>query len=439
MLLLGSRASSLLVTAFAVAVPAISKGQPAGSGSVESRLQALEAQNQALQAQLEEQNRKVQKLESDLEKAKSSLPNSSEPEIEESASDRGFNLGAIHISGEGGVGWFSTGSQGQFPEDPFRVDEAKLFLEAPLWEGVYFFTELDLVTRETQDEFFRLGELYVEVENLVRNWEYGSLFNLRAGRIDIPFGEEYLARDVIDNPLISHSLSDVWGVDEGAEIYGKAGKFDYVFAIQNGGHPTLIDGNSDKAIAGRLGFTPNKNFRFSFSGMRTGDLSPDRDRLSEVWFGNGFFRSLGQPATTTAYGGTIFELDGQTFWKTGHVKAAAGYAAYDDDDSSADNARDGWYYYVEGMQQLTSKLYVASRFSQIIANDGLPLVGHGKTGTYLFGPLTTDLWRLSIGLGYPWNDHFITKLEYTLEQGELLSGSRRSGENFVGAELGFKF
>ena len=67
------------------------------------------------------------------------------------------------------------------------------------------------------------------------------MLNVRAGRIDVPFGEEYLMRDAIDNPLISHSLPDIWGVDEGIELYGAAGKFSYVVAVQNGGIPATRD------------------------------------------------------------------------------------------------------------------------------------------------------------------------------------------------------
>ena len=101
-------------------------------------------------------------------------------------------------------------------------------------KNVDFFTELKLLPREANDEHFQLGELYVDFEDVLSSWRPG-LLNVRAGRVNVPFGEEYLARGPIANQLISHSLSDIWGCDEGVEIYGRIGPVQYVVAVQNGG------------------------------------------------------------------------------------------------------------------------------------------------------------------------------------------------------------
>ena len=400
--------------------------------TVEERLRALEMQNEALREQLSKQEETIQQLRGALREEGGDL-------VQEREKDGGFSFGKVHISGEGGVGFFHTGQQGDYADNPFRVDEAKLFVEAPVWDNTWVFAELDLVTREANDEFFHLGELYLDVENILRWWTDKSYLSLRVGRIDIPFGEEYLVRDVIDNPLISHSLGDLWGIDEGIELYGSAAGFDYVVAVQNGGHPTLEDGHSDKSVAGRIGYNFKNGTRLSFSGMRTGKLSPTEDRMSEMWFGNGFFRSIGSEATTTTYEANLFELDAQKLWRTGHLKLAGGYVDYGDNDSSANNEREAFYYYTEGLKRF-GKFYGASRFSHIIADEGLPLVGHGRFGRNFFtGPLTTDFWRWSFGVGYRWSDHFITKLEYAHERREVVGSGDSQDENFMGAELGFKF
>lgn len=404
----------------------------AGPRTVEERLRALEAQNRRLQEQVQEQQEVISGL---LERADEAPP----PSDPAPPVFGGIQAGRLHISGEGGVAYFHTGSEGAHPHGSFRVDEAKLFLEAPLWTGTYFFSELDLTTRETNEEFFRLGELYVDFENVLRRWTDSRALNLRFGRIDIPFGEEYQVRDVIDNPLISHSLSDLWGVDEGIEIYGSLGQFSYVAAVQNGGHPILRDADGDKSFAGRIGWDPSRWLHFSASAMRTGNLHPEDDGLSEMWFGNGFFRSLGAEDTTTRFDANLFELDAQAFWSSGHLKLAGGYIEYDDDDQAADQRRDAWYYYADGKQDIWGKLYGAARFSHIIANDGLPLVGHGRFGRFFYGPLSTELWRLSLGLGYTWNERLVTKIEYTFEEGELLGGAPRENQNFLGAQVGFQF
>ena len=38
---------------------------------------------------------------------------------------------------------------------------------------------------------------------------------MKLGRIDIPFGDEYLWQDAIDNPLITNSAAYPYGWDEG--------------------------------------------------------------------------------------------------------------------------------------------------------------------------------------------------------------------------------
>jgi hypothetical protein len=422
-----------LYAGIAAITAAVHPGFAAEPSNLEQRLNDLESQNRALRQELDSQRQLIDDL-------KSRLPRQVEPEEEIAPpTPPALQLGRLHISGEGGIGYFHTGSQGQHPDGSFRVDEAKLFLEAPLWDSTYIFTELDLVIREANDEFFHLGELYIEFENLLRLWTDENFLSARIGRVDIPFGEEYLVRDVIDNPLISHSLSDLWGVDEGIELYGSALGFDYVIAVQNGGHPTLRDSDADKSIAGRLGYNFGNRARLSFSGMRTGELSTEGDELSELWFGNGFFRSLGPVESTRTFSATIYELDAQAFWKSGHLKLAGGYFQYDDSDANAARERDGQYYYAEVLQELTQKFYSAARFSQILADDGLPIVGHGDFGEYFYGQLTEDLWRLSIGFGYRWNEHLLAKIEYALERGDLADGSERDHHDFIGAELGFKF
>ncbi len=407
---------------------------PVSAGqSVEDRLRALEAQNETLRQQLVSQQTTIE----DLKRRVGDIPSNSSDATP--SKKGGTDFGPIHLSVEGGVGYFHTGNDGQYPTGSFRVDEAKLFLESPVWNSTFVYGELDLVTREANDENFHLGEFYIDFENILRRWTDKSWLNLRVGREYIPFGEEYNARYVIDNPLISHSLSDIWGVDEGIEIYGSGYGLDYAFAVQNGGHPTLHDFTGDKSLAGRVGYNFGQRARLSFSGMRTGKISAANDMLSETWFGGGFFRSIGQPATTSTFEAELFELDAQTFWKSGHLKLAGGYFQYDDNDSSADNSRDGYYYYVEGVQNLTKKIYSAARISQIHSNDGMPILGWGNWGKYYFGALTRDIWRLSLGLGYKFSDNLIAKIEYTIEQGEFESGMERGHNNFVGAELGFKF
>ncbi|HEX4118991.1 MAG TPA: outer membrane beta-barrel protein [Verrucomicrobiae bacterium] len=415
--------------------------------ALKKEVDELRDQNLLLQKQLQQQQEMIDQLsrkfsglqktnelqEKDVSDLKAAAENAPAPPEK----SRGFSLNNVVISGEGAVGFFETGKNGQFPNAAFRVDEARLFVDAMLWDDVFFYGQVDLMTREEQDAGLYLGELYLQWENVLKYWNLDQLLNVRAGQFYTPFGEEYQRRFAIDNVLISHSLSDLWALSPGLELYGGWKHLTYVAAVQNGGDSTLNDGTADKSIAARIGYDPSSWLHFSVSGMRTGKLSVSQDVLSAMWFGDGFFKSIGSPATSL-FQVNLAEFDAQTQWKNwngGYVRAAGGYAGYDDNDPAGDNHRDIYYYYVEALQHLTRKVYAATRWSQIRVPNGYSIVG--DTDTY--GLPTSDLWRLSLGLGYQFNDHLVLKAEYMFEQGRLSTGGTRNLENMVAAEAAFKF
>ena len=402
----------------------------------------LQAQVQAQQAQIDALRDQVAGL-SRADAQRSNELADLRDEVSAPVSSRGLTsaLNEVRLSGEAGFVYFDGGAQGQFPTGQFRADDVKVYLETPVARDTYFFAELDLVTREANDEFFHMGEVYLDFENVSgRLGGPDRLLNLRVGRFDIPFGEEYQRRGVMTNPLISHSLSDIWGVDEGVEIYGGGGGFNYVAAVQNGGHPTLGDFDADKALVLRVGWQPVDWLGLSASAMRTGALHAVDDRLSEVWFGGGFFRALGAAATTTTFDVELYEFDA-TFKRDGtELRGALGTARFDDDDTAADNARRLDYYYLEATQRITRRLYAAARYSRIETDRGYPLVGHGDFGQYLFrSPPTDHLWRFSLGLGYWLADPLLLKAEYTWEDGRQINGTKRDQQNQLSAEMGVKF
>ena len=420
------------------------------NSSTKEQLLQLRQQNELLQQQLRKQQEMIEALgqkvsglqKTEEKRQKAAGPSGveiKEPSAPQSDDSKSLGLSKVHLSGEAGLAFFDSGSNGRFPNSEFRVDEAKLFLEANVWKDVYLFTELNIVTREDPNINVRMGEVYVDFENVSKLWHQDRLLNLRVGRMDIPFGEEYQTRDAIDNPLISHSLSDIWGVDEGIELYGTFRNFQYAAAVQNGGMPALRDFTSDKSFVGRLGFDPVKRLHLSASAMRTGDVDVKGDKFSELWFGNGYIRALGSPATTTRFHATLFEGDVEVKLPAGHLKAAGGFINFDDNDSAANNQRDVYYYYLEGLHNFTDKFYAAGRFSQILARQGFPIAGNADFGKYFLQELTEDLWRLSLGAGYRWSRDLVLKAEYSFEQGEQPNGEKRNHQNLFGVELAVRF
>ena len=347
---------------------------------------------------------------------------------------RRFGLDQLRIGGEAGVGYAGTGTDGSIPNGQFRVDDARLFLEAPVWDDVYFYGEVVLATADQTYDNVELGEFYIEFENISKLWKKDNQLNARLGQMYIPFGEEYLTRNAIDNPLITHSLMDYWGVTPGVELYGDLGKFTYVAAAQNG-----ADGGDgaggDKAIAGRLGFDPNEHWHFSASAMRTGNLHADQ--LSAMWFANGFFKSIGS-TNTTQFHVDAAQGDVAYRWKSGQAHAFGGWAGYHDNNTPANNTRNIYYYSAEVVQNLPRKFYAVTRWSQVFCDNGIPMVGYGEYGDYS-AALTTQLWRWSLGLGYRFSDRLVLKTEYSFERGNEVGGDTRQNEDFFGTEAAFKF
>ncbi len=412
-------------------------------------LDELQAQNRTLQQQVQNQQQQIDELRQRLDALQNTgirperekPPARPEPEVAVSMETTALRAAKeIRVNGEAGLAFFSSGPDGAFPNSEFRVDDAKIFLEAAVWQNAYFFAGMELATREAGDENFHLGELYADFEDVVSAGRNQGL-SVRVGRFNVPFGEEYQYRSVMTNPLITHSVADIWGIDSGVQLYGSLGGLQYNFAVQNGGGGVLHDFNQDKALTARLGFRPVKSLHLSASAYRTGKLDAQNDFFSNLWFGGGFFGSLGSPATTRTFQASLLELDAAWQWKEGQIKATAGTARYDDDDTTADNSRRLHYYSLEAVQQITEKLYGAARYSEVrVPGGGYPLVGLGDFGKYYFAnPPTLKLHRLSLGVGYHFGDPLTWKLEYSWENGRLVDGVGRNGEDMLSTEVGLKF
>jgi len=429
------RQAQRIVTLLLLVSAAASRVQAEDRASLADVVAELRKQNQQLHEQLQRQNAAIDALNHKVASLEDKAAAEAEKAGETPAAGFGSSLSSkVHLSGEGAVGFFNSGNRGAFPNSEFRIDEARLFFDAAIWGDVYGFVELNLATREGGDLDARLGEVYLDFESVSKLWAKENQLSIRAGRLDVPFGEEYLYRDAIDNPLISHSVMDFWGVDEGLELYGSIAKVNYVLAVQNGGNSVVRDLDGDKSVVLRVSGDPAKWLHVGASAMRTGTVSPGD--WSELWIGGGFFRPIG---TATEGHANLAQGDVRVRLPRGHLHFAGGYARYNDNDPAGHNKRDFWFWSAEGVQKITSKFYAGARFSQMWVNGGYPLVGQGDFGTYYFGPLTDELWRLSLGVGYRFSENLVVKTEYSVERGNTLSGDSRDHEDMFSAVAAFKF
>jgi hypothetical protein len=412
----------------------------ADDANLADEIRLLREQNAALQAQVQKQGSVLDSLTRKVQDLESSQPTNNlngAAVAEKEPAKSGFSLGKVNLSAEGGVVFFDTGNQGFASHPEFSVDEARLFVDAPIWKEVYFHSDIDLATRENNNTDVQLGELFLDFEDASQLWGRDNQLNVRVGRMFTPFGEEYQTRYAMENPLISHSLPDLWAISPGVELYGSFGQFNYATAVQNSsGKNGVQDFEGDKSVSARVGYDPDAHWHFSLSAMRTGNIDATPGAISAMWFGNGFFQSLGSPATSH-FQVNLVESDVTARWNSGHVSAFGGVAHYSDNDPAANNDRNAFYYSVEAVQNLPKKFYVATRFSEVLADQGIPVMGFGN-GSY-FSSLTSQIWRLSLGVGYRFSDHLELKAEYAFEHGSQTDGSARDHENFFGTEAAFQF
>jgi len=173
----------------------------ANDTNLEQQVQLLREQNALLQQQVQKQSQSLDALTQkvqNLEAADSQRENKVDKVAENSApANDGFSLGKVVVTGEGGVGFQKTGPAGFSPDSSFVVQEARLFLDAPVWKDVYFFSEVDLATPEDNSSQVNLGQLYLDFEDVSQLWGRDGQLNVRVGKMDIPFGEEYQTRNAI--------------------------------------------------------------------------------------------------------------------------------------------------------------------------------------------------------------------------------------------------
>ena len=411
------------------------------------RIEAIEKQNKLLIQQVGDQQAIIENLRKQLSGINETSDRQNEHivELQETAFDipsdsSRQSLGnSIHISGEAGVVFRAGEANTNFPNEEFRVDEARLFIEAQIADKTYIFSELELFSRETINSDLEIGELYIEFEEVLAIADWDRAVNFRMGRLNIPFGEEYLKRDVMDNPLISHSVADFWGIDEGIEAFGEMGNFSYVLALLNGSQDRLRDFTSDKSVVARAGFDLTNQLHFGGSFMRTGDIDPEKEVLTELWFGNGFFRSIGSESTTK-FDVEIAQLESTFAWQNGELKVDYGEIWYRDNDPNSSNSRDFEFWQIEAQQEIGENLYAAARYSGMNVDKGYPVAGMAARGFNFFGPFfAKELRRLSLGFTYWVHSDVVIKLDYTMEDGDQLSGSKRSNTDIFSAEVGARF
>ncbi len=399
---------------------------PPDRASILNEIQDLKKRLEALEKELLEQKQK--------EEPEAAPVDLSEQEGPYFSTDRESHVLArewyhnIDISGFGAVGYLDSGDDGTRPHGGFLIKESTLFVEATAWQNMSFFFELQ-VNRLGRDGRVdvRTGEVYANFHNLLGDWG-NDLLGIKVGRVDIPFGEEYLWQDSSDNPLISNSAPYPYGYDEGVVAYGTLKGLGWITAVTDGTDARSIEDHGDKAFNFKAFGSPLDSLYLSASFMRNG-----RAGKSAFEFGGSHFQPVGASDVSRAgnspnqqVNANLFELDAKySFGEKAYVSGSFGQAFVDDEDSAFD--RDFTWFSLEPLYWITPRVYAVARYSEIGTYDaGRGYHFDGKTtagGNASFGYDTRRFQRLSAGLGWRPNQRVIIKFEVGHDWFEVIDDS----------------
>ncbi len=354
----------------------------------------------------------------------------------------------IEIYGFGAAGYYNTGSAGTRDVGSFEIREATIFVEAEVWENASFMLELQTNRLgKDNDLFTRTGEVYLHFRDI---GIADSAFGLKIGRVDIPFGEEYLRQDAVDNPLITHSAAYPYGFDEGVLVYSSFLGANWIAAITDGSDTRSLDDHSDKALNFKVSGNVLESLYLSASFMSNGTALK-----SAMEFGGSHFEPVGNDYTgrgvSSAAGvnSRLVEFDAiQQFSEgdfSGELWLSLGAASQNDDDDRFD--RDLRWFAIQPFLQLNPNWYMVIRYSEIGTYDNAQ--GYhfdGKTfagGNNAFGFAVRRFGRLGFSLGWTPNPHVTAKVEIGRDWFKLIDDAallaNNDGRSFFGLEVVVSF
>lgn len=318
----------------------------------------------------------------------------------------------LKIKGRAALGYFDSGESGSYPSGSFEVPEAKIqfgfepdkyntfILRANLNNAV--FNNLDYFYLDSKDFLPFLEDKPVKLSS-------------RIGRFKLDLGEETWSNNSVEGALISNSAANTSGSDEGIQIGLNIGDkkrpLKVTGAITNGVTGVGSDTTGPKAFTGKIAYRFSDPFYVSTSYHHSGDLKASN---SEASIGG----LVSRPTNALKWDRQVWEIDARYDLEPGKTIDPPAYTDslaylrlaygqfYDNAQPVAD--RDGNYGFVEGLWNITDKIYAAHR-SSFIDLDG--------DTTAAFNSVTANKYtRYSFGLGYRLTDATLLKTEYSINR-----------------------
>jgi hypothetical protein len=311
----------------------------------------------------------------------------------------------ITIGGDFNVGFLKTGPKALQPNGLFyaggNIYGANLFIDADLGDGLWAHSTLSVASSGLGVE-----ELYVQAKDFLHT---DGLISAKAGRMDIPFGEEYLWQYPFENPMVLRTTAWPWDEDEGVEAFGKAGQVSYVAAVLSGSSGTYA-GSDDSpyySLVGRVGYDPTDWLHLGASAMENGSHASSAFALNFVHI----TPVAGSPSKLVDF--QAYETDATV--KIARLIKLSGDGGLVSIDDVNPYARTIYYYFGQAQVNLTDELYICGRYSAIgtfNSSQGYKF-GGDFDGAFALTPAfdTESLSRVGMAVGYKLNDSTVFKVE----------------------------
>jgi len=350
----------------------------------------------------------------------------------------------IEIPGFASAGYVKTDDAGTDPSGSFEVQEVNLFLDVDLARNIVFTYELEAVTAREDKTSPESQETYINFKDPFPGVESG-LASFKLGRVDTPYGEEYVFQDDADDPLIDHTVNWPWARSEGLLAYGGKDEWGYMLGIFNGNFFRSDDNSAQKQYNAKVTYKPDSSLFFSASYMRS-----NSDDISSNWFGGLLLSPVGDSVVGKSPSKTIdadsYELD--VIYKfEGGSKLWANFGqslVHDPLDSNYDRTMS--YYTGSAQLFLTPELYFVTRYSAwgtFDDDEGYLAVGYDYGSGYEYNYNTKSLQRTQFGFGYYIKANVIAKIEYHRDYFDFIDGYSLEGvddqRDFFGAQAVVKF
>jgi len=345
------------------------------------------------------------------------------------------------IGGFASAGYIRGEKPNKHQNGKFVIREASLFFEAEVVENTYFHLEWQAVRLVSEESKVagQTAEAYLHLKNVLKGTG-DDLLGIKVGRMDIPFGEEYLWQDAIDNPLITPSVAWPYGWDEGVLLYGHLGGLGWVASVSDGDDDRTNDESLSKTVNLKIYGNPLNSLYLSASYMKNDSATESAMELAGSHF---------VPVTTTTLPIETDLVDVSFKYEPSPVFRLWGSVgqAQITDNNPTDNRKIN-YYFIEPKYHFTNEFFGVARYSAIgtFSNtqgyyfDGKPY-SDGKTA---YGKEAKSLSRSSIGLGYWLNPKTVLKTEvssdnFALIDGSTLATAKKLDRMFYAIELAVKF